>query len=153
MSFLKTAPGILLLIFGLAGCQPGMVVPEKFAPYRKSSAVKAISADGVRLKVKTIANDPWGDIALWTGTVEMHLKEQGYKTIKSEDISSARNGKGRYILSLYSFQNRDYAYMITLFVQKSALFDRIVVVEAAGPFNAYEKHEAAIQKAITTIDL
>lgn len=141
---------LVLLGFVVFGaCHPSMVTPEKFARYR-GGAFKAITADGVRLKVRSLPNEPFGDLDLWSGTVELHLKEQGYRLQKKERVQSS-SGPGQSLTALYGFQNRDYIYMINVFVKQTGLRSRVILVEAGGPYSEFQKHEAAIQESLKTL--
>ena len=140
---------VLLLVLLGGACHPAMVKPDKFARF-KGGAFKAITADGVRVKVRSLPNEPYGDLKLWSGTVELHLKEQGYRLQKKEAVTSA-GGPGQSLTALYGFRNRDYVYMVNVFVKGTGLFSRVILVEAAGPYEEFQKHEGAIRKSLETL--
>jgi hypothetical protein len=114
-----------------------MEAPKDFMVYDKQpEPFRAISAEGVRLKARSIKNEPKGDLALWTEYLEMHLKSKGYLLKEKKEIQNSQGLKGMYLTSLYQYSGQNFAYLAALYVNK----DNIFLIESAGTYPDFEKH-------------
>lgn len=159
MQFLKTNQCILhsyLRIFGLIvllaltqSCSSFEISkPEGFAAYQKQrSQFRAISPKGVRFMVKEIRNDPKGNLATWTDIIESHLMNLGYHGIQKQEIKTKQGTKGSLIVSHYNLHNRQYTYLLALFVKE----DKIILIQTAGEAKEHQNHSLNIIEAIKTL--
>lgn len=144
--------GIIVIILTLVviGCETGRVykteVPVGFAEYTRERAYfKAISSDGVRLRIYRVDNRPYGDMNMWRGAVSHYLKGMGYRIAAQKKIAASDNLRGHYTEYLYRYNGEDYIYALTLFVDR----DTIYVIEAGGIDSYYKKRREAIEKVIS----
>jgi hypothetical protein len=122
--------------------------PEGFAEYkRKGKEIKAISADGVVIKVSMIKNDPYGDSRMWMESVNLSLKGRGYKKLSSREISAGSSLKGVYTEYIYRHYGRNYIYSLTLFADGEQLY----LVESGGIESYYKKRRDSILAAIKSL--
>lgn len=138
---------LLLPVIISAGCEDRNFVfnaPSGFAEFTKEkSSYKAISSDGIRLKVYNIKSDHSGDVKMWNNAVEYYLKGLGYHLISGKDIA-AGNLKGCYSEYSYRYYGENYIYSLALFVKEK----RICIIEAGGKDAYYKKRRASIMKSI-----
>ena len=134
---------IIIFTFFFSGCSPKFTMdsPEGFAHYdEEKHQLKYISPEGVRIKVFSVANDPYGDSGMWATAVKGHLKKQGYKAVLEKEISTPENLKGTYREYEYLFNAENHTYSITLFINKEYIF----VAETGGPKKYYKKYRSKI---------
>lgn len=122
--------------------------PEGFAEYkRKGKQIKAISADGVVIKINIIKNEPYGDSRMWMELVDLSLKGKGYKKLNGREISVAGSLKGIYTEYLYRHYGRNYIYSLTIFADGKQLY----LVESGGLENYYKKRKDLVFTAIKSL--
>jgi hypothetical protein len=122
--------------------------PEGFARYKsEGKEIKAISADGVVIKVNMIRNDPYGDSGMWMESVNLYLKSNGYKKLTSREISAGSSLKGIYTEYIYRYYGRNYIYSLTLFADG----EQIYLVESGGMEKYYMKRKDSILAAIKSL--
>jgi hypothetical protein len=141
---------ILLSLIVVSGCETGRnyktKVPVGFAEYTKEkSSFKVISSEGVRVRIYSIDNRPYGDMNMWKGAVSHYLKGRGYRVGSQREIVALNNLRGHYTEYLYRYNGEDYIYALTLFVDR----DTIYVIEAGGIDSYYKKRRNAIEKIIS----
>lgn len=143
--FLFAALGLVSVLF--CGCGYNFIItkPSGFAEYKKKSGVyRAISPDGVRLRVYGIKNDPYGDADMWGKSVGLYLKGQGYQEISKGDVQASGGLAGRQTVYVYRYNGTNYYYSLALFVTKKAVY----IMESAGPDEAYKKRQASLRKSL-----
>ena len=141
---------IILSFLIILGCETGknyrVKSPDDFAEFTKEkSHFKAISADGVRLRVYSIDNDPYGDMKMWKGAISNYLKGTGYQINSQKEVVASNNLKGDYTEYLYRYNGENYIYSVTLFVDR----DNIYIIEAGGIESYYKKRRNSIKKLIS----
>ena len=142
------APLMLLLVAAFSGCRNySLKTPEGFVEYKWERNFKAISADGVRLAARKFANEPKGDLALWSKTVERHLLEQGYRLEKNEAIRTRAGLTGHLFQCSYGFENVDFVYLTAIFLRNR----KIYVIESTGPVEKFRRHEKKIHRAVKSL--
>lgn len=144
---------LLLLALALpAGCGGppyGLEPPAAFKRYEDAPGLKLITADGVMVKAREVENYPKADLPFWTDAMKRHLEERGYVTKAPETCFQTRRGlKGCTLDFLLPHGAEDWVLSETIFV----VGDRIVLVEAAGPYERYARVEAALKGSLVTFD-
>ena len=138
----------LLLCLLFAGCETSeysIKKPEGFAEYKKTGKVyNAISAEGIRLRVYTVKNEPYGNPEMWMESVNIYLKSRGYKRIDKRKISGSGNIKGFYTEYIYRYYGDNYIYSLTIFDKK----DNLYLIESGGIDYYYKKRKKSIIGAI-----
>lgn len=130
----------------IAGCRTDGVnyridAPSGFAVYEKDTETfRAISADGVRIRVRRVENNPPGDAAMWGQAIEAHLKNRGYLRVADRQVT-ARNGlTGTFTEYAYWYNAEEYRYAVTIFVAA----ENIYLVEAGGIAERYARRREGI---------
>jgi len=136
--------GMLLIIVNASCINYTINIPDDFVVYDREAHFKAITADGIRMKIKKIKNEPKGDILLWSRTIELHLKSRGYQIIKNDEIKTVSGLQGRAMLSLFKYHRKDYSYLTAIFVHKKYVY----LIESAGPYDIFNNHQKNIYKSI-----
>jgi len=121
--------------------------PGSFAAYRISNGVyRAISADGVRFRVRRIPNDAAGTAFLWSETAALHLKNAGYHELKNEPFGTTSALEGRSTEYLYRYNGENWIYRVVIFTDTACIY----IAEAGGMEKYYRKHEKEIDSSLKT---
>ena len=65
-----------------------ITTPDGFAEYEQEGNVfRAISADGIKIRVRQIENKPYGDAEMWMKSIKLYLDGNGYKETDKNAIS------------------------------------------------------------------
>lgn len=145
---------VFMLIAGLgcAGCKtsrPTIKPPAGFAVYTKDTGwLKAISALGVRIRVRATKNEPYGDHLMWSAASTAYLKSQGYHLITQTEITSGKGLKGLYGEYIYRFNGENYLYALTVYADKN----KIYYIETGGPEVNYTDKREQILTALATLE-
>jgi hypothetical protein len=132
-----------------AGCRGVEVrAPDGFVVYTKLTGpeYRAISAEGIALRVKRAANEPASDVALWSKALKLNLESRGYVIRSEEPIQTGSGLRGSLLKTASKVGNQDYGYFCALFVVERDLF----FVEAAGAYPEFAAREAQILDAMRT---
>ncbi len=119
------------------------VVPPEFAVFEDGTRVRAESADGVRLRIGAVENDPRGDEQFWLDAIAFHLAPlyQGYKTI----------GFGSIEAFVFESAGRDPFYYLLAPIERD---NELVIVEVFYPGAATrDQYEAGIARMLENLDL
>ncbi len=139
-----------IIVLSVVSCKPPytMETPQSFKKYEKSRDFKMITADGVMLKARQTDNYPKGSLQFWTDAMEKHLIERGYLKKTKECFKTKNRQDGCTVTFVLPYGTEDWTFSQTIFVVN----DVIVIVEAAGPFDRYQKVEAEISAALRTFE-
>ncbi|MFC1671106.1 hypothetical protein ACFL20_12015 [Spirochaetota bacterium] len=122
-----------------------MKKPMGFAQYKmKGNLYRAISSDGVHLRVYRVENEPFGDSKMWKQSVDFYLKGKGYHRIKQTDVENGNGKKGDYSEYIYRFNGMNYIYSLTLYNDDKYIF----VIETGGVESFFNNRRDSILKAI-----
>ena len=131
----------------LAACRTArMELPAGFAKY-KEEPFRAVSADAVRLRVRSIPNNPRAALDVIQKTMEQHFKNQGYRILRNEAIENKDGLQGRLFLTSIATLNGSYRYLSVIYPDD----ERILLLEAAGLKQDFQKHEAALLRKAKTL--
>src|SRR4051812_32282549 len=72
--------------------------PQGFAEYDHGSGFRAVSADGVMYRVRSVKNEPKAELPFWREALKKRMLDAGYR-FQSEASVKAANGEG-YLLEL-----------------------------------------------------
>ncbi len=134
------------------GCGPSFVMdtPGGFAHYDKETRfLKYISSDGVRVRTRAEKNEPYGEVAMWMGAADNHLKSKGYHKLETRALGTPENMKGTYSEYLYHFNAENHIYALAVFADREHLY----IVEAGGAKKDFEKRRANILSAIGSLSV
>ena len=119
--------------------------PAGFAEYPvKKGVYRAITSDGVRLRVYRIKNEPFGDASMWNASAALYLKKKGYREKNSVPVTAGSGIKGTLSEYLYHYYGKDYVYALALFTDRSYLY----IIEAGGTQKEYGKKRESLVSAI-----
>lgn len=133
----------------LAGCRttPAEVaVPDGFAAYTDTDLFTVVSPESVSLRVKTADNRPVQSLEFWSEALKVSLSRGGYHLL-DEGRFEASVGEGRFLEWAAPVGEEDWIYLTAIAVTA----DHIVIVEAAGSYEHFTRHRAAILKSLQTL--
>lgn len=129
--------------------------PEGFARYEDSTLglpareFRAISADGVRFRVKAVRNEPAGDAVLWTAALRRSLERKGYRLSESASLRTEDGHDLVVIHGVVGLGGVDYGYALGFSVHD----DTVVIAEAGGPQEAMVLHAKEIDAAFRSVKI
>jgi hypothetical protein len=137
-----------LLLAGCAGPSVSMRPGPSFKRYEQSDGLKLITASGVRVKAREVENYPVADLPFWQDALERHLVERGYVLASKDEFRTEGGLPGATLDFVVPHGAEDWVLSETLFV----VGDRVVLVEAAGPFALFEPVRAELRASLRTFD-
>jgi hypothetical protein len=107
-------------------------MPTDVAVFENGAVLRAEAADGTRVRVGTVRNDPQGDTEFWQRALIYHL-ESKYQKAEAVELDSLS-------LALFTSKDRDaYYYLVGTIPLVET--EELVVVEVYFPHaDALEKH-------------
>ena len=144
-----------ITVVAVSSCRTTMITietPTGFARYSGYSGAatgdnRAISPEGVVLRIRTEKNDPPQNLAFWTEALKNHLEQSGYKLLGEEEFDS-EVGPGVLFEWIAPVDQEDWVYLTAIAV----VDERIAIVEAAGPYAFYRDYEQAIKRSLATVN-
>ena len=129
----------LFLFFTLfqIGCITGLPkseVPRGFASYPDTKEFKAVSPDGVMYRIRTEKNEPFADLSFWKKAMKKRMLDAGYNFVGESEIT-AQNREGYLIELTAPLGNKDYSYLIAIFLGEQK---NIVIVESCGEISRFK---------------
>jgi hypothetical protein len=148
MTRLMTLPAALALVL-VAGCATQMDIAEGFVRLEEPGLydVKAISADGVSIAARRVDIQRDSTLEFWSEAVGNDLASEGYSQEKGEEVISAAGEKGKLLWFSRELQGQRYTYATALYPSGG----RLLLGEAGGPADAFEKHRAAVRKSLLSV--
>jgi hypothetical protein len=145
-----TLPAPLLAALILGACVPpySMEVPDGFKRFEETNDYRLITADGVRVAAREVENYPEASLGFWTEALELHLAAQGYAAKSKTCFETAKGLPGCTVDVMLPHGAEDWVLSTTLFV----VGERIVLVEAAAPFERFSPIEERLRAALATFD-
>ena len=114
--------------------------PEGFSVYRRSVHFRAVSPEGVRIRVRLLKPEPEMDIGFWQTAVIEHLKDAGYEPRgEARRLGSAGEG-GFAAMWLLPYGGEEFVYD-TAFIPRGG---KIMIVESAGQLQQYDRRRGEI---------
>lgn len=137
----------MISIILTASCTPKYIFnkPDGFAEYKiKNDIYKAISSDGIKIKVYFAKNEPYGEASMWMESTDSYLKGIGYTSISSDKVVAESGKSGICNEYKYLYYGRVYEYIVSIFIDK----DNIYIIEASGLEKYFNKRKEAILNGI-----
>jgi hypothetical protein len=125
-----------------------MSLPPSFKKYEDKSTFKLVSADGVLVKARQVENDPRADLDFWVEAMKKHLDERGYLLQKESCFDTTTGHKACTLNFALPHGAQDWIMSETVFV----VGKRVVLVEAAAPFERFAAMEEELRQALLTFD-
>lgn len=145
---------LLLPLWSLA-CGPSATVrtPEGFAQLDGGDdyAYRATSAQGVVIAVRTVDNDPHGNLAFWSDLLDRDLRQRGYaKDGERREVKTREGLVGRQLRYAIDKDGRPHRFWLSVFVTPSV----VVTVEAGGDEAFFDADaERLVDDAVSTLDV
>jgi hypothetical protein len=115
--------------------------PEGFSVYRDSRLFRAVSPDGVRIRVRVLKPEPVMGLSFWQSAVIQHLVESGYEQRGNVTRLGRTGQKGFMVRWLLPYGQEEYVYSLAVIPDGKEL----CLVEIAGRLEAFDLHSAAIE--------
>src|SRR4051812_24473178 len=119
--------GIVLASLSLAGC--GRPFDAKTAPgFVELSGQswhewRATTPEGVVIGVHVVQDEDRGDLAFWSETVTLQLRDMsGYALLATKDVVSADGTRGRLLQFGHDEDGKPYDYWVAIFSAQRRLF-------------------------------
>lgn len=146
------APLAAALVALLAGCPSvpsiRMDAPASFRSYeRPDHKIRMISPDGVRLLVREVENYPEADLPFWAEALSRHVDAKGYQIIERVELVTREGRRAITTEFLVARGAEDWVLAETLIVAGP----RLILVEAAGPFDRFQPYRDELRAAIETL--
>jgi hypothetical protein len=139
----------LLLPALLAGCATAALRPPAgFAEYSDRSEYRAVSPEGVVVRVRVIKNDPVQSLEFWTEALRTQMMKSGYSPLRQESLET-RVGAAVLLEWAAPVGDQDWIYLTGIAVSGT----RIAVVEAAGEYASYQKRRDALIGSLRTLEI
>ena len=141
---------LCVVLFGCAHAQ--FDTPREFAKLDQESeyAQRATSARGIVIAVREIDAPEDTSIAFWSEAISLRLKSgRGYALLGEQDVK-ARSGEAGKLLRFGHDQNgHTFDYWVAVFPQH----ERVVLLEAGGRRDHFEKARPEVEKALASLTL
>ncbi len=126
---------------GTAGVQ--LSLPESFARYPKAKQSAWLTADNVKLRVRSFRNKPKAALAFWEEALRVRMVAAGYHLL-SEQTVQAEGGPLRLLSLGAPSGEADYSYTLGLAVDGN----RLILVEVAGLAERMVAHQDEVTAAL-----
>ena len=141
---LVSAALVLILLTGCLTPPIAFETPDGFAQFEDDIPPRAISPEGVVLRVRTVENDPTQDLDFWSEALERNMTESGYMLLDSGEFDTGELD-GVFFEWLAPLNDQDWVYLTGIAVTD----DLIVIAEAAGPHAHYTGHRDSLLAALS----
>ena len=124
------------------------MVPEGFSAWKKRSRFRAVTPDGVMLRVRSEKHEPKGELDFWKAAMRERMVAAGYQVASEAEISAS--GVPGALIELRAPQGeQDWTYLVAVF----PVGGKLVIAEAAAEITQMEPRKAAILDAIGKMGL
>jgi len=134
----------------LGGCGVKLDLPQNFVEvasrHRGIYDLKAVSADGVVIALRTIDTPQGGTLEFWAKAITNELTGRGHRLDSSKPVVSKSGTDGRLMSFSKTISGQDFTYLLVVFVGPR----RIVLPEAAGKAEAIKERQADIERSLLT---
>jgi len=141
--------GATLLAIALTACggaEHKMDPPDAFRAYTEIDDLRLITADGVRVAAREVDNEPVADLPFWVDAMKRHLDKRGYALADEDCFTTEAGQKGCTLDFVLPYGAEDWVMSETIFVHG----EKVVLVEAAGPYARFQAISPAYRKALRT---
>ena len=145
-SVVATVAIVALVLAGCVTSQPVLDTPRGFAAYDTQSTWKAVSPEGVVVRVRLVENEPPQSLQFWAEALKVQLEKSGY-TLTGEESLETKSGDAVLLEWAAPVGEDDWIYLTALTV----VVEGIAICEAAGEFELYRSHRQAILDSLSTL--
>lgn len=138
--------GLMMITAASCATPYRIEAPESFKQYRDTREFKLITADGVMLKGREVENYPIADLDFWVDALARHLEQRGYAPKERNCFITKEGLAGCTLDFVVPHGAEDWVLSETVFVDD----DRIILLEAAGPYERFSAVEKELRAALET---
>ncbi len=148
--FFLSLISLALLAAGSQGCATTLQTPPGFAELDSHDyAYRATSPQGVVVAARSEKNELHTGTDFWAESIDLQLQRGGYrKDGAARDVTSAKGLKGKELRYAVTREGREHRYWIAVFAKSRT----VLVVEAGGDAEPFDRSEAAVEKALLSVD-
>ncbi len=141
---------LVLFCISILSCQKIILdEPEGFANIEEGKIYKAVSPEGVILKIRIVENAPSKDVEFWGDALSYQLKKEGY--VSSSDgvyFTGAEHG-GYYHEWALAYGTDTFKYLTAIIPYEK----KIIIAEAAGEYIVFADYRDSIIECLKTVKL
>jgi len=126
--------------------QVTLTPPEGFAEENAGNVYRAVSPEGVSMRVRTVRNYPKKELSFWRDALRSHLLDEGYRILNDENFTAGTREGVMYEWGL-PYGQKDYIYLTAVIPAGR----RIIIAEAAGEHILYGKYRKALHESLQTM--
>jgi hypothetical protein len=141
---------LCLALFGCAHAH--FDTPREFARLDEESsyAQRATSPRGVVIAVREVEAPEDTSIAFWSEAISLRLHAgQGYALLAEQDVKAKSGQVGKLLRFGHDQNGHTFDYWVAVFPQKN----RVVLLEAGGRRDHFEKAKPQVEKALASLTL
>lgn len=127
----------------------GKIDPEGFAPYKIRREARAVSPDGVVMRVRAERHRPQADLPFWEEALLERMAAAGYRKAGDPEPITVDGQAGTLVTFNAPMGVDDYTYMVAIFPHGR----KLIIAEAAGEIATFDEHEDAVRAAILGLSL
>jgi len=113
----------------------------------KDGSYRSLSPEGLPFRVRSFPNDPPKDLEFWGEALKSHLTKEGYRPNGEGGAFEAGNLRGSAQEWVVPYGTESHIYLTALLVTG----DRILLVEAGGPYKLYVQYRQSLQESLESI--
>ncbi len=111
-------------------------------------AYRATTPEGVVVAVRVVEDEDRGDLAFWTQTISLQMREvQGYALLDASDVRSADGTPGKLLRFGHNEDNKPFVYWLAIYLAQGRLF----VVEAGGHKEQFERAQKNVEWTMNSV--
>ena len=138
---------VCLLAVG-CGSSVQMSTPPGFARVEGGDfSTRVTNAHGVVVGVRTEPNELGGNSDFWADALRLRLAEQGYVEESSKAVTAKSGVTGTQLRYIKTENRRPHRYWLTVF----ALPKEVVIVEAGGDKEAFDRSEKSVEATLASL--
>lgn len=141
---IRLLPLACALLLTACGATHRLDAPPAFRGYAEADGLRLISADGVRIAAREVDNEPVADLPFWVDAMKRHLDKRGYALAAEDCFTTEAGQKGCTLDFVLPYGAEDWVMSETVFVYG----DKVVLVEAAGPFPRFQAIAESYKKSL-----
>ncbi len=122
--------------------------PEGFSVYRNSRLYRAVSPEGIKLRIREVRPEPVMDMAFWETALTAYMEEAGYLLRDKQILELKTGSNGLTFMWLAPYSGDEYVYMVALFPSKLSSnkgAKQLKIVEVAGELESFDRRGEALQ--------
>ncbi len=147
---MKYLPAALLVLSVCVSCATYQIEPpDGFAVIEGRDTFRAISPEGVKMRLRFEPNDPQQDLDFWAAALRNHLERGGFRPIGGKETFLTGEWEGVIFEWGAPVGGEDYLYLTAIVPTNK----RICIIEVAGEHSLYREYRESIGRSLRTLTL